>query len=76
MTLLNQSKIPAELLLDMRTEEENPECPDGIGCLTITPLDEGDESVLKSVHEDFVEEEDDEDGKKQDGSGLDIDPDD
>lgn len=33
MTILNRSEIPAELILDMRTEEENPECPDGIGCL-------------------------------------------
>lgn len=41
MTLINKSEIPAELILDMRTEEENPDCPDGIGCLQITPIDEG-----------------------------------
>lgn len=30
MSLVNKSDIPAELILDMRTEEENPDCPDGI----------------------------------------------
>jgi len=33
MTLVNNSIIGATLVLDMRTEEENPECPDGIECL-------------------------------------------
>ena len=49
MTLINNSSISAELILDMRSEEENPDCPDGIECLNITPLDELDETVLKSV---------------------------
>lgn len=51
MTLENLSDIPADLILDMRTENEAPECPDGIGCLAITPIDkEEDESILKSIH--------------------------
>ena len=37
MTLINNSSISAELILDMRSEEENPDCPDGIECLNITP---------------------------------------
>ncbi|KAL4497051.1 hypothetical protein ABPG72_002207 [Tetrahymena utriculariae] len=74
MSLINRSEIPAELILDMRTEEENPDCPDGIGCLQITPLDEGDESILKSVHQDFIDEDDEE--KRNENSDMDLDPDD
>lgn len=33
MALVNYSNITAELQLDMRTEEDNPECVDGIECL-------------------------------------------
>jgi hypothetical protein len=35
MTLINKSSIPAELVLDLRHEDENPEAPDGIDCLDI-----------------------------------------
>jgi hypothetical protein len=33
MTLINNSAIMAELILDMRPENENPDAPDGIECL-------------------------------------------
>lgn len=52
MTLMNNSNIDADLTLDMRGEDEHNDpamVPDGIECLTITPIDEGDESILKSV---------------------------
>lgn len=35
MNIINTSNIDAELLLDMRTEDENPDCPDGIECLSV-----------------------------------------
>lgn len=53
MTLVNTSAIPAELILDMRAENENPDCPDGIECLAVTPGTDMDESVLKSVQQDL-----------------------
>jgi hypothetical protein len=47
MNLINESQIDAELVLDMRTEDENPDCPEGIDCLQITSLDKNlEESVL------------------------------
>lgn len=52
MTLQNNSSIDADLTLDMRGEDEHPDInmvPDGIECLQITVMDEGDESILKSV---------------------------
>jgi hypothetical protein len=33
MTILNQSAIGAELILDLRPERDNPDAPDGIECL-------------------------------------------
>lgn len=33
MSLINNSAIMAELILDMRPENENPDAPDGIECL-------------------------------------------
>jgi hypothetical protein len=47
----------------MRTEEENPDCSDGIGCLRITSLDETDESVLKSLHANEGEDDDEFNGE-------------
>jgi len=41
----------------MRTEDERPDCPDGIECLTVTPLEEMEESILKSVAEELIEDE-------------------
>lgn len=53
MTIVNFSNIDAELLIDLRGEDLNPDCPDGIDCLTITPLDDLDESVFKVIHLDL-----------------------
>jgi hypothetical protein len=47
MTVTNKSKIPADLILDLRTDDENPNAPDGIECLEIIALDKADESILK-----------------------------
>lgn len=47
MNLVNESAIEAHLVLDLRSEEENPDAPDGIDCLSIVSLDKLDESVLK-----------------------------
>lgn len=52
MTLVNNSTIAADLILDLRSEGENPEAPDGIECLEVKPADDADESMLHSVHED------------------------
>ena len=53
MTLINHSQIAAELILDLRTEVDDREAPDGVDCLQILEADDNnDESVLKSVHED------------------------
>lgn len=57
MTISNNSIIPAELVLDMRTDEENPSAPFGIDCLEIKPWDEDDESILHSVHPEQEHEE-------------------
>ncbi len=38
MSIVNNSIVPAELVLDMRTYEENPDAPDGIQYLTITEI--------------------------------------
>lgn len=62
MTVVNNSLIPADLVLDLRTEEENPQAPDGIECLEIKPHDEADDSLLHSVHPD----QDDEQNNKED----------
>lgn len=35
LTLVNSSEIPAELILDLRTQDENPDAPDGIDCLDV-----------------------------------------
>lgn len=53
MTIQNLSNIDAELMLDMRGEDQNPDCPDGIDCLAITPVEDLDESVFKVVHMDL-----------------------
>ena len=52
MTLVNNSAIAADLILDLRSEGENPDAPDGIECLEVKPADDADESMLHSVHED------------------------
>lgn len=59
MTMVNNSSIDAEMILDMRTEEENPDCPDGIECLSIMPHnDDLEESIMKSVQIDYLEDND------------------
>lgn len=40
MTITNKSSISAELVLDLRTDEENPDAPDGIDCLKVRSLDD------------------------------------
>ena len=37
MTLVNNSNVPVELVLDQRPPSENPRAPDGIDCLEIRP---------------------------------------
>ncbi len=56
MNIQNFSKIPAELVLDLRGDDELPGAPDGIESLIIKPEDEGEESILKSVNVDYVED--------------------
>lgn len=50
MTLINNSPINAELMLNL--DKESPESPDGIECLQVIPIEDLDRSVLKSVHEE------------------------
>ncbi len=47
MTVTNKSLIPAELILDLRSDDENPNAPDGIECIEVIALDKADESILK-----------------------------
>ena len=55
MTIINNSSIKADLILDMRTEVENPDAPDGIECLQIIEAgDKIDDSVLRSYTEEDV----------------------
>ena len=64
MTLINESPIDAELVLDMRTEDENPDCSEGIECLQIISLDRNlDESVLQPVPVDQNDENVEKNGK-------------
>jgi hypothetical protein len=56
MTVVNNSSISTDLVLDLRTEEENASAPDGIECLDIKPCEDADESLLHSVHPDQDEE--------------------
>lgn len=39
MSLINESAIEAYLVLDLRSEEDNSEAPDGIDCLSVYPAD-------------------------------------
>ncbi|KAM3143753.1 Encoded by [Paramecium bursaria] len=50
MTLFNMSSIAAELTLNL--DKDSLEAPDGIECLKIQPVDDLDKSVLKSIHEE------------------------
>jgi len=50
MTLMNNSSINAELMLNL--DKDSPESPDGIECLQVIPIDDLDKSVLKSIHEE------------------------
>ena len=50
MSVVNKSQISAELVLDMRGDNENPTAPDGIECLDVKMADEADDSFLHSVH--------------------------
>ena len=53
MHLINNSPIPVELLLDLRTEDENPDAPDGLECFDVIPDEDNDaESILHSIHHD------------------------
>ena len=52
MTLVNNSAIPVEMILDLREEDENPNAPIGIECLDLTLDNENDESILHSVHQE------------------------
>ena len=55
MTLINNSLIPVDMVLDLRPSSENSKAPDGIDCLDIKPLDD-DESILHSVHPENEDE--------------------
>ena len=57
MTLKNDSSIPVDLVLDMRTDEEIENAQQGIECLDIEAED--DDSVLNSVHDENEDEEGD-----------------
>lgn len=35
MTLVNNSNIPADLVLDLRHFDENPDAPEGIDCIDL-----------------------------------------
>ena len=37
LTLKNESPITVDLVLDLRTEDDNPDAPDGIECLDVIP---------------------------------------
>lgn len=67
LTLRNDSNIPADLVLDMRTDEEIETAQPGIECLVAEIDGEDDDSVLHSVHDDEedadAEDEEDADGK-------------
>lgn len=50
MHLVNKSQIPADLVLDLRSEEENKDAIEGIDCLEMICADENaDDSILHSV---------------------------
>lgn len=73
MTLVNYEEIPIDLKLDLRGEDENPEAPDGIECLQVISLgaNQNDESILKSVHnENMLEDENDKGVKGGIGGGI------
>ena len=52
MTVTNNSNIPSELILDLRTGSENSLAPEGIECLEVKAAEDADESLLQSVHEE------------------------
>ncbi|EGR27619.1 hypothetical protein IMG5_193180 [Ichthyophthirius multifiliis] len=53
-TLKNYTDIPVELIIDIRNKGDDSEESEGIDCLKINTLDEeGDESILHSIHEDL-----------------------
>lgn len=74
LTLRNDSNIPADLVLDMRTDEEIEQAQPGIECLIAEIDGEDDDSVLHSVHEDEDEDQEieqaDADGKKNAADDL------
>lgn len=72
MTVVNNSSISADLVLDLRSEEENPQAQDGIECLEIKPCDDSDESLLHSVHPD-QEDDQHEDKKEQEPEDVELD---
>lgn len=59
MTLVNESAIPACLVLDLRGEDETPDAQKGVECLSITPLDKSateEGGGFKPVPLDFFED--------------------
>ncbi|CAD8106047.1 unnamed protein product [Paramecium primaurelia] len=56
LTFINSSPVTVELILDLRTQNDNPRAPDGIECLEIKPIDE-EEQVMHSIHPDQEEDE-------------------
>jgi len=75
LTVMNNSSIPATLILDLR-EKENPTKEwEGIECLDITPFQENngnndDSSILLSVNEKDLENDNDELGSMKSGKEL------
>ena len=55
MTMVNNSTIPVDLVLDLRHQSENPKAPDGIDCLEVKPQDE-DDTILHSIHPENEDE--------------------
>ncbi|EWS70940.1 flagellar associated protein, putative (macronuclear) [Tetrahymena thermophila SB210] len=73
MSLQNNSNIPADLVLDMRTDEDYEKAQPGIECLSIEIEGEDDDSVLHSVHEEQSEEEDQQNKMNNDDNEPDFD---
>lgn len=58
MHVMNNSIIAAELVVDMRFDEDKDgmdEEKDGLDCLEIICEEKGDESVIHSIHENEEE---------------------
>ncbi|EGR30900.1 hypothetical protein IMG5_121460 [Ichthyophthirius multifiliis] len=71
MLLVNRSDIPADLILDMRTNQELQGAQEGVECLEVQVDGEDEESILNSVHEE--EHQQQEDDKKDNSKNKEID---